>query len=349
MSFRVPTFASLLALVACSSQADPSYPGQPLATLRGEAIAVDTTSFPPLDVALDWYVSATMGADGGLTMLDNGGWTNTPVSGQFPSAFTLQVFTPPPESALIPCLGSDPSHPAAGHYAVGLLTALASGEQGSGPDDIFGFASEYALIYADSNLSICKGDLNEYANPAQLSRGYHLYRRVVGPCTPTNSGGCSFFAEVPLSTAIDLPIRSPASFQHPRFLGISASSQNCLGAVSLPTDATGSLLCPLVFTRFAANGMPDWGPCDGPGEAPADDQTVADVTFVSVTQPTAFCELVQLPSDAWVNGSCAQSTESGWCFPPSTPSCASPLELSAATPSLNPAGASNFEAMLVCP
>ena len=45
----------------------------------------------------------------------------TSVSGDFPSSFTLQLFQPPPEDEMIPCLADDPSHPAAGRYAMGVI------------------------------------------------------------------------------------------------------------------------------------------------------------------------------------------------------------------------------------
>ncbi len=353
MSIRALTLASLLVLVGCSSQADPSYPGQPLATLQGEVTSVDTDPLPPLEVAINWELSITRAPDGGITELNPGaGFMQTAVNGHFPSAFTLQLFVPPPEDATIPCLGSDPSHPAPGHYAVGIVTAVGNPYAGSSGDETYGFAAEFAVVYADSNLSVCKGDVNQYADPMQLSKGYHLYRRVVGPCTPTSSGGCRSFAEVPANTSISLPIWGPASFEHPHFVGFPTTSQTplCLGpGPILPTDGSGDVTCRMAFTRFGSNGVPDWGPCDGPGEVPVDDETVAELTLVSPTLPTAFCGLVQIPPDAWVNGSCAQSTQAGWCFPPSTASCTSPLQLSDVTPPLNPGGATNFEARLVCP
>jgi hypothetical protein len=354
MWIRVLSLASVLALVDCSSQADPSYPGQLLATLQGEAIAVDPQPLPPLQVGLEWFVSVIHGADGGVTLLNSGGHTMTSVSGDFPSSFTLQLFQPPPEDEMIPCLADDPSHPAAGRYAMGVIAAFGAAPEGLFESDSglvpYGWAAEFALVYANSNLSVCKGDVNKYVDPARLSKGYHLYRQVVGPCTPTGSGGCSSFTEVPMTTTINLPIWGPYTPQHSHIWNIAGGSQSCLGEGRiLPIDGAGDLACRLVFTRYSSNGMPDWGPCDGPGEMPVDDETVAELTFMSLMQPTTFCELVQIPGTAWVNGSCAQSTQSGWCFPPSTATCTSPVQLSDATPSLNPASATNFEAKLVCP
>jgi hypothetical protein len=347
MLISLRTLASLLAVVGCSSQADPSYPGQPLATLQGEAIGIDTDSLPPLGIALNWMGSIRNAPDGGIIVINRpAGDMQAAVNGHFPSAFTLQLFVPPLEAAMIPCLGSDPSHPTAGHYAVGFVDAIGDPYppgDGTG-EESYGHAAEFAVIYADTNLSVCEGDVNKFADPAQLSKGYHLYRREFGPCIPTNSGGCRSFSEVPMTTSISLPIRDP--LQYPHFVQLSTDAQKCPGP-ALPADEAGGVACRFVFRRYASNGMPDWGPCDGPGEVPVDDETVAEVTLLALPQPTAYCGLVQIPPDAWVNGSCAQSTQAGWCSPPSTAACTSPVQLSDATPSLNQGGAASFE--LVCP
>jgi hypothetical protein len=366
MSTRALTFASLFALTACSSQADPTYPGQPLATLQGNAVVVDVDdgTLPPLDVALQWMMPLTEelnrgptgpSSDGGLLSIPLP--TKTTVSGQFPSSFTLQVVAPPPDSVMAVCQ-NDALQTVPGRYAMAEVLAIQRGmESESQSDDIaqtyvFGAASEFLLAYADSNLSVCEGSIAELADPSTMTKGYHLFRRVVGPCTPDNDEvfSCRSYAEVPLSTVINLPI-VPPQFRWAEPLQADGTTPPiyCSDDARLPTDATGNPKCRVILDRYTPDGKPYWGPCDGPGESPADDQTVADATFPGQQQFTTECVVAEVPSAAWVNGSCVDSLMPGWCALPDRATCATPIQLSAGTPDLWPSNGNLNVFSVVCP
>jgi hypothetical protein len=365
MSTRALTFASLFALTACSSQADPTYPGQPLATLQGNAVAVvDDGTLPPLDVALQWMDPITEELNRGPTGPSPDGGpqlfiplpTKTAVSGQFPSAFTLQVVAPPPDSAMAVCQ-NDALQTVPGRYAMAEVLAIQRGmESESQSDDlaqtyVFGAASEFLLAYADSNLSVCEGSIPELADPSTMTKGYHLFRRMVGPCTPDNDEvvSCRSYAEVPLNTVINLPIVPPQlRWSQPLHAeGTTTLPVYCSDA-RLPTDAAGNPKCRVILDRYTPDNKPYWGPCDGPGESPADDQTVADDLVPGEPQITTKCVVAEVPSAEWVNGSCVDSLTPGWCALPASTTCATPIRLSAGTPNLWPTA--NFNVFsVVCP
>lgn len=91
--FSLALASSLFALAGCDSQTDPTYKGEPLATVNGTVTA---------------SVNAGENLDGKLVILwsvlavsdDTVVGVTAPVSGAFPASFTLPLYDPPPTAAL---------------------------------------------------------------------------------------------------------------------------------------------------------------------------------------------------------------------------------------------------------
>jgi hypothetical protein len=88
----------------------------------------------------------------------------------------------------------------------------------------------------------------------------------------------------------------------------SGASCLCLRQ-ALPVDPAGLAACE-VFLELAAGDT-----CDAHGLAAVAPDVLLSVTRSQTTPPPGpVCVLPQLPMPDWVNGSCDQSTEAGWCY-----------------------------------
>lgn len=167
-TFATFAFASLAA-VGCESQADPAYLGEPIATVQGSVVN-DGSAVSAADVALLWALPQ-QNPDGLFG-------TGAAVSGQFPASFTLPIFTPPPEAALITAEET-------GGDKVGLALILAV-EPGTTEGAItsfeqveanmLGMSEDHVLVYIDHELepnSLWEGFLGGRPSP-----GYHLMEVV---------------------------------------------------------------------------------------------------------------------------------------------------------------------------
>src|SRR5688572_18255149 len=93
------------ALFACSSQVQSDYPGEPIATLRGEvtAKAANLEAIPDVSAAIVWsQVKPEFVGE------------RVDVQGSFPASFKLDLFEPPPAEAEVKtfgdyCVGEDRS------------------------------------------------------------------------------------------------------------------------------------------------------------------------------------------------------------------------------------------------
>jgi hypothetical protein len=308
---------ALAALAACSPQQDTAYRGEPLAQLQGTVTTSGATQPSPLDLVLWWeeWEQDLPGPGGTVaTPLNISSATPIAVNGQFPSAFTLDLMTPPPDSALITCT-LDTTQPQVGHYGFAHLEAILQGtETDAGEPPEYGDAFEFRVVYVDQDVTACD-NLSRFILPP-LSKGYHLLQRIAGPCPAANDGplGCAPFAEVPFSTSIDLSIEADPIrwdlFVIPPSPSTLNAGPNCLDArLAIPTDpSTGS---PCQFF-ISPNGSPSPPlDCTGPGLSTATPLQCAQI-FNDMSQ-WGTCEVAQVPPSAWIDGSCAQSTQAGWC------------------------------------
>jgi hypothetical protein len=191
------------ALLACGSQVDTDYRGEPMATLRGVvATSASLESVPEVSAAIVWnatdprYIGERVAVDG-----------------DFPSSFSLQLYGPPPPEAEVRtmadyCLHADgqtitsgSDEPCDGQavpagtglgFSVGLLAAIDT----SVPDgeisreDIAGIDVDHVIFYADHDRPL--GELGSMPTAKQLAQkamlasfdypqpyeaGYHLGRQ----------------------------------------------------------------------------------------------------------------------------------------------------------------------------
>ena len=308
----MPVATALAALAARSAQQDTAYRGEPLAQLQGTVTASGTSQPPPLDLALWWepFAMDLPGSPSVSTPVNISATVPIAANGQFPSAFTLDLVTPPPDDVLVTCT-FDQSNPQVGHWGFAHLEAILQGASAdAGEPAEYGDAFEFRVVYVDQDVTGC--DYLSQFVLAPLSKGYHLLQRTTGPC-PAGNLTCAPFAEVPFSTTIDLsiqadPIRWDLSVL-PN-LGLT-EGPNCLDPrLAIPTDpSTGSPCQFFIFPNSSPSPPLD---CSAPGLTEATPLQCARI-FQDMPQYANVCQIAQIPPSAWVNGSCAQSAQPGWC------------------------------------
>ncbi|MEZ4385474.1 MAG: hypothetical protein R3A79_29380 [Nannocystaceae bacterium] len=246
--------------VACSPQVDPSYAGEPLATIRGAVTAQQSAS--SADVAVLWFTNESETCDGPSFTCDGGGggpaegeacvtancgpWPEacTPeeqepfkacveacgwiwsfssqfdlcvdsaagervsVSGEFPAAFTLDLYQPPPESALL--VDADGIRVAYGWFVVADSEAETISfdiEDPTPPSSILGGTADHALIYAADPVPADSGWGGLLGGA--FEPGYHVVELIPEEtiCQPTPFGEgtyCYTSAARYVPTAADL-------------------------------------------------------------------------------------------------------------------------------------------------
>ncbi|MDC3961255.1 hypothetical protein [Polyangium jinanense] len=167
------TFASFalasVIVAGCDAQVDPDYQGEALATVQGSVVN-DGSTASAAEVALIWSLPQ-QNPDGLFG-------TSAAVSGQFPASFTLPIFTPPPDAALITAEES-------GQDKVGLALILAvkpGTSEGSISDfeqveaNMLGMSEDHVLVYVDHELE--PNSIWESLLGGRPSPGYHLMEVV---------------------------------------------------------------------------------------------------------------------------------------------------------------------------
>ena len=176
-SNRIPCIALAALAAGCDARTNSDYQGEVLATLQGE-VRLEGSSPPPGDEVELFY-------------RNYGGWfgdTGTEdflfvqrvsVTGEYPAAFQIELFEPPPEEALID-FGTD-GEPDEARVGLGILTS--SYECNYLSHDIparcvFGTAPTMALVWAED--AIQPGSRAAEVVGTTLGAGYHLlqYRQT---------------------------------------------------------------------------------------------------------------------------------------------------------------------------
>lgn len=156
--------SSLLGLgaTACGVQHDDAYPGEALATINGR-VTNELPTPPAAEVTLLWFYDSTAGD----------GWAaeTAEVEGEFPAAFTLDLYTPPvlPEGtmfAIAYVLAVDP-----------VTFTPDDGEPGDNLDWMLGASERHVILYLGQDTAAFAPDerarIEEHLGGA-LDAGFHI-------------------------------------------------------------------------------------------------------------------------------------------------------------------------------
>jgi hypothetical protein len=160
MSFKLALLSSLpaVAFAACTPQVDGNYQGQTLATLSGSLTSTAAAATADADVSVVWGAYL-----GGLSLV---GADTAAVTGAFPAAFQLSIFTPPTDDMLSDIDGVK--------YGVAYIVADAPGQATHTTTETWqGAEYDHVLVYLPATPpdgSAVAGFLHGTPSP-----GYHLY------------------------------------------------------------------------------------------------------------------------------------------------------------------------------
>jgi hypothetical protein len=126
----------------CDPQVTPQYLGEALALIRGTVINARTDVPPPAEVALVW---ATTGGDARRP------WelaSTAAVANELPSRFTVGVYEPPPENAL---MSQEVDHPDTLRYGQANIIVVTRGATDDPeklrPENVLGLCDHATLVY----------------------------------------------------------------------------------------------------------------------------------------------------------------------------------------------------------
>lgn len=182
MRFLPFLLAGALPVVACSSQVDSSYRGDPLLSVEGRVVATSATTASEVDAAIAWIPTQQM--RGGEPPRPSLIGARIPVTGAFPASFRVEALSPPPAGAQIPGATLDglsnagnPAWEPKGS-AIGVLIALARSANGPAiePRDVLGVDRRHVIVWVDhepeDREDYLKGFVQAWRIPAK--RGYQI-------------------------------------------------------------------------------------------------------------------------------------------------------------------------------
>jgi len=171
------TLALLVAVFLASACGDPqeggTYPGEPMATIRGWVEVVRPVESEAPRACLLW--SVTSSSPDVLTTADS------PVSGSFPARFEIDLVRPPPDSALND-LGSDGRVGLSVVVAYddrdgdGRVTFCEEGDPGQCEDGLLGGCPDHAVVWLPEEVR--PGTYLEQFLGGTPPAGYHLMEVV---------------------------------------------------------------------------------------------------------------------------------------------------------------------------
>ena len=238
------TGALSIALGACQGQADPQYKGEKLASISG-TIESSSTNLPSTLVAgLQWHwaspdnLALTVTYEGRCFTVVHAQpddlLTTVPVQGDFPSKFTLDVFSPPPADAL----DASGSNVVATAQIVVFDTATKQvwGSTEGGESLVY-YPNGYTP--QPGKMSFCGCDTSQY--DTQLSAGYHLMQPMQIPDTiiPGSTHTITVAAPGGFATPLSIKLTDPASLppdQCPTIIGDPSADPFGDGGPSTVTD-----------------------------------------------------------------------------------------------------------------
>jgi len=164
-------------LCACDSQADSSYPGEPLITLPGY---VASAGAAPLEAAMLWQRGPPPSAN------DQELATRAPVRTGFPASFTLHLYQPPPAAARRTLAPGEVTYARANAGAVpyGISAGGVSSLPTPSSNGAYGIDPNHWVLYLAADVP--PRSLTEWWLSAALKGGFHLMRvTAVNPqCIP---------------------------------------------------------------------------------------------------------------------------------------------------------------------
>jgi hypothetical protein len=166
-AFGLPVLLALAGAVAgCDGQADPDYKGEPLATVQGHIVDDADDPSPAGDVILLWSTiedSIYVGS-------------SAPVSGSFPADFTMPVYAPPPDGALVTSPEDGIDHVGFAYIIVVKKGAVTDGDTHVVAQSIenatLGVASNNIVVYVGGEIDPDSWVAKKVGS--SLSPGYHL-------------------------------------------------------------------------------------------------------------------------------------------------------------------------------
>lgn len=184
MRFLPFVLAGALPVLACSSQVDPSYRGEPLLSVAGRVVAPATAAKPvEIDAAIAWVPVQYLGNKTKPTLIA----ARVPVTTSFPTSFRLDAMEPPPFGSQQPLDRSElfEHHDEEGWepkgYAFGVIVALARSAGGPAvdPGDVLGVDRHHTVLWFDHDAAEGETELLEMARASKVpaTRGYHLIER----------------------------------------------------------------------------------------------------------------------------------------------------------------------------
>jgi hypothetical protein len=151
----------LFVIAACDGQAGTDYPGEPLATIHG-TIVNNVTVSSPVEVMLWWIPN-----DDNISPKFVG--QRVAVSGEFPAAFTLDLFEPPPAGSYR-FSGSAYGLPDFGQAAI---VAAPPGFSFDGPPPaVFATSEVHQVMYLSSAVVAGTPAAELFGGP--IAAGYHV-------------------------------------------------------------------------------------------------------------------------------------------------------------------------------
>jgi hypothetical protein len=180
----IPVSLLLAGAVGCDSQTDPSFRGEPLAALKGRITNSLATDPAALEVRLAWMKDQLFAGE-----------ERVKVSGDFPTAFRLDLFETPAEEVLT-TFGPDEHDPTVGHLALAMILAVPPDFDASSEEAFYGpigVAERQILLYNDFEFQPedveHPGSLISLFGP--LEPGYHVMEgRPAGDPACGDGGGC---------------------------------------------------------------------------------------------------------------------------------------------------------------
>jgi hypothetical protein len=166
---------------ACDPQADPSYPGEPLVTLRGRVASTSGTA--PLEAAMLWQRGPPP-SYGDVELA-----TRAPVETGFPATFTLRLYQPPPAAARRTLAPGEVEFARANAAAIplGIVTTSVGNLPAAGAPG-YGIDADHWVVYLADPVP--PNSLTAWWLGAALPRGYALLRVYGGCPTPAELAAC---------------------------------------------------------------------------------------------------------------------------------------------------------------
>jgi hypothetical protein len=160
MSLKHPLMLVTL-LAACDSQVDGDHNGTPLAKLEGTVQNLRTAAITDAEVALVW--ENTSGSP------DIAGGDSVEVEGNFPAAFKLSLYEPPPDALLNDL---QDSRMGVAYIFAGVIGTDYSSEEAAGAG-ILGMDPDHLLVYLPEDT--VPGSIVSTILRGTPSAGFHIY------------------------------------------------------------------------------------------------------------------------------------------------------------------------------